>query len=108
MSLVPLVQAKKRKRVSKKTKTSWRKNIDIEDVNEFLETSRLEERIGKVSDKRDDELFVIDTTPKKQKVTARAQRKLNAAKPPRSLLGLENTSKVQDPIVKRFVTCRPQ
>lgn len=98
-----LVQAKKRKRVSKKTKTSWRKHIDIEDVNEFLETSRLEERIGKVSDKPDDELFVVDTTPKKQKVTARVQRKLNASKPPRSFLGLENTSKVVDPIVKRFV-----
>lgn len=96
-------QSKKRKRVSKKTKTSWRKHIDIEDVNEFLETSRLDERIGKVSDKPDEELFVIDKTPKKQKLTARAQRKLNASKPPRSFLGLENTSKVPDPIVKRFV-----
>lgn len=100
-----LVQTKKRKRVSKKTKTSWRKNIDIEDVNDFLESSRLEERIGQVSDKPDDELFVIDKTPKKQKLTARAQRKLTASKLPRSLLGLENTSKVPDPIVKRFVHC---
>lgn len=101
MSIVP---AKKRKRVSKKTKTSWRKNIDIEDVNDFLETSRLEERIGQVSDKPDDELFVYDTTPKKQKLTARAQRKLTGSKPPRSFLGMENTSKVLDPIVKRFVS----
>lgn len=98
-----LIQSKKRKRVSKKNKTSWRKNIDIEDVNDFLETSRLEERIGQVSHKPDDELFVVDTAPKKQKLTARAQRKLTGSKPPRSFLGLENTSQVPDPIVKRFV-----
>ncbi len=98
-----LIQSKKRKRVSKKTKTSWRKHIDIEDVNDFLETSRADERIGTVSDKPDDELFVVDKTPKKQKLTARAQRKLTGSKPPRSFLGMENTSKVLDPIVKRFV-----
>lgn len=96
-----LIQSKKRKRVSKKTKTSWRKHIDIEDVNDFLETSRLEERVGQVSHKPDDELFVEDKTPKKQKLTARAQRKLTGSKPPRSFLGLENTSQVPDPIVKR-------
>lgn len=98
-----LIQSKKRKRVSKKTKTSWRKHIDIEDVNDFLETSRLEERVGQVSHKPDDELFVEDKTPKKQKLTARAQRKLTGSKTPRSFLGLENTSQVPDPIVKRLV-----
>lgn len=97
-----LIESKKRKRVSKKTKTAWRKHIDIEDVNDFLETSRRDERIGQVSDQPDDELFVVDKTPKKQKLTARAQRKLTGSKPPRSFLGLENASKVPDPIVKRF------
>lgn len=100
MSLIP---SNKRKRVSKKTKTSWRKHIDIEDVNEFLESSRLDERIGDVSLKPDGELFVVDKTPNKQKLTARAQRKLTGSKAPRSFLGLENTSKVPDPITKRFV-----
>ncbi|KAJ6638806.1 Ribosome biogenesis protein NOP53 [Pseudolycoriella hygida] len=95
------VEGKKRKRVSKKNKTSWRKHIDIEDVNDFLETSRQDERIGNVSDKPDHELFFVDTTPKKQRLTARGRRKINAAKPSRSLLALENLSKVPDPIVKR-------
>lgn len=99
-----LVQSTKRKRVSKKNKTSWRKHIDIEDVNEFLESSRLDERIGPISVKADDELFVVDKAPYKQKLTARAQRKLVGSRPPRSLLGLQNTSNVQDPIVKRFDT----
>lgn len=37
---------KKKKRVSKKTKTAWRKYSDINDVEEFLEDQRLEERLG--------------------------------------------------------------
>lgn len=36
----------KKKRVSKRNKVSWRKNIDISDVNTFLEEQRQEERIG--------------------------------------------------------------
>jgi len=36
----------KRKRVSKKKKESWRKHIDIEDVDNFQEEQRLEERLG--------------------------------------------------------------
>lgn len=37
---------KKKKRVSKKSKTAWRKHCDIADVEEFLEDQRLEERLG--------------------------------------------------------------
>lgn len=36
----------KKKRVSKKKKISWRKHVDITDVEEFLEDQRLEERLG--------------------------------------------------------------
>ncbi len=36
----------KRKRVSKKLKSSWRKNIDDTDVDKFLEDKRLTERLG--------------------------------------------------------------
>lgn len=38
----------KKRRHSKKKKESWRKHIDITDVNEFLDEQRLEERIGYV------------------------------------------------------------
>lgn len=36
----------KKKRVSKKNKSSWRKHVDVKDVDEFLEEQRLEERLG--------------------------------------------------------------
>lgn len=39
----------KRKRVSKKSKLSWRKHVNIADVEEFLEDQRLEERLGYIS-----------------------------------------------------------
>lgn len=58
-------------------------------------------------EKEDDELFMVDATPLKHKqavITERQKRKLNAKKPLRSLEALNNTSKVQDPIVKRYVS----
>jgi len=36
----------KRKRVSKKSKSSWRKHSDIKDIEGFLEDQRREERTG--------------------------------------------------------------
>lgn len=36
----------KKKRVSKKLKVSWRKHVNINDVEEYLEDTRLEERVG--------------------------------------------------------------
>lgn len=41
-----MTQITKKKRVSKKNKIAWRKHIDIQDVEDFLEDQRLEERIG--------------------------------------------------------------
>lgn len=38
----------KKKRVSKKSKLSWRKHVNITDVEDFLEDKRLEERLGLV------------------------------------------------------------
>lgn len=95
----------KKKRVSKKTKASWRKHTDIQDVEDFLEEQRTQERIGTFSEKKDEDLFEVDTSsstlPKKKALTEKQKRKANALKPLKSLSGLENTSKVQDPIVKR-------
>ncbi|XP_036317980.1 ribosome biogenesis protein NOP53 [Rhagoletis pomonella] len=93
----------KKKRVSKKNKSAWRKT-DIKDVEEYLEDQRQEERVGSFAEKEDDELFMVDATPLKHKqvvITEKQKRKLNAKKPLRSLEALNNTSKVQDPIVKR-------
>ena len=38
----------KRKRVSKKTKKSWRKHADIKDVEAYLDDTRLQQRTGYV------------------------------------------------------------
>jgi len=39
---------RKKKRVSKKNKKSWRKHTDTKDVDSFLDEIRLEERLGYV------------------------------------------------------------
>lgn len=44
---------KKRKRVSKKSKRSWRKHVDIRDVEEHLDEVRRQERTGYVSEIKD-------------------------------------------------------
>lgn len=36
----------KKKRVSKKLKKSWRKHVNIGDVEDYLEEERLKERLG--------------------------------------------------------------
>merc|ERR1711881_208054 len=76
---------KRRKGASKKNKKSWRKNTDIDDVNEFLEDQRLEERLGGAFDERaDDELFIVDKGQEEEKAvtTTRAARKKAAAEKP--------------------------
>ncbi|XP_034109300.1 ribosome biogenesis protein NOP53 [Drosophila albomicans] len=93
----------KKKRISKKNKSAWRKT-DIQDVEQFLEDQRLEERVGTFKDKADDELFVVEGStakPALSLLSIKQKRKMNALKPMRSLQALENTSKVEDPIVKR-------
>ena len=56
------VGAPKTNRASKKNKKSWRKNVDMTEVNEFLEEKRFEERIGgSLEDKPDEALFTLDT-----------------------------------------------
>lgn len=43
---IKMAATTKRKRVSKKSKQSWRKHTDIKDVEEYLEEERREERTG--------------------------------------------------------------
>lgn len=83
-----------------KTKTAWRKNINISDVDKFLEEQRQEERIGNVADKSDAELFLNESIPKTNK-SLRNIRKEKFTASPKYCISLENSSKVTDPIVKR-------
>ena len=58
---------KSNKGASKKNKKSWRKNTSIEDIEEFLDDQRLEERLGGSFDKRKDEdLFMLDSKSQKE------------------------------------------
>lgn len=56
------------------------------------------------SDKPNDDLFQIDVAypAKKPRLSEMKKRKANALKPLKGFAALENTSKVQDPIVKRY------
>ncbi|XP_035478126.2 ribosome biogenesis protein NOP53 isoform X2 [Scophthalmus maximus] len=62
----------RRKRVNKNKKKSWNKHSDINDVEEFLEDVRLQERTtgGLLAEKSDDSLFFLDVGQPK-----RAERK---------------------------------
>ncbi|XP_017579007.1 ribosome biogenesis protein NOP53 [Pygocentrus nattereri] len=53
----------RRKRVNKNKKKNWNKYSDIQDVEEFLDDVRLQERAagGLIADKPDDSLFFVDT-----------------------------------------------
>lgn len=94
----------KTKKVSMKRKRSWRKHIDVSDVDAYFEDERLIERSGKkVEDKSDAELFQIDTRPKnliRDSILAPKKTESNPLQL-RCLQGLENSSAVQDPLVKR-------
>lgn len=90
----------KNRHISMKTKASWRKNINISDVDKFLEEQRQEERIGNVADKTDAELFLNESIPKTVK-NLKSIRKDKFTASPKYCIPLENSSKVTDPIIKR-------
>ncbi|XP_052899257.1 ribosome biogenesis protein NOP53 [Anopheles moucheti] len=93
-----------KKHVSRKLKSSWRKHIDISDVDQFLEEQRQDERVGsQLSEKPSVELFREENKPIKPKISLREIRKKKFDELPRSLLPLVNTSNVGDPIVKRNI-----
>ncbi len=103
-SLVTTSAPKRRKNASKKSKKSWRKNTDLDDVEEFLDDVRLEERLGGVfSQRKDEELFVIDSTnaegvdEKKSLPDRLARRKRLAEKKLKCFQYLEVTGGVPDP-----------
>ncbi|KAJ3091654.1 hypothetical protein HK102_013908 [Quaeritorhiza haematococci] len=69
---------KKKKAGSRHGKKTWRKNIDLEDVEESLQEVRNEERLGgSVRQKDNASLFVIDTAgDSKIRKVAKSQKKL--------------------------------
>ncbi|KAL1122102.1 hypothetical protein AAG570_003508 [Ranatra chinensis] len=94
-----MIQPKK-KGVSKKSKKSWRKHVNIQDVDDFLDDKRLEERLGgPFENKKDEELFFVDTKPlSENELLSRKERSL---RPLKCLEILKSTSSVQDPVIKR-------
>ncbi len=100
---------KKKKRPSKKTKKDWRKNVDIADVEDYLEDKRLGERVGVNFDgDQKNELFVIDEAPNKAEEEAAevpddrlARKRKRAAKPLKCFEHLEIKTGAADPIKKR-------
>ncbi|XP_074536421.1 ribosome biogenesis protein NOP53 isoform X1 [Halichoeres trimaculatus] len=96
----------RRKRVNKNKKKSWHKHSDINDVEEFLEDVRHQERTtgGLLSEKPDDSLFFVDIGQPKtaeQKVDAEPleekKRKRKASRPLRIDLILQHDSLVPPP-----------
>ncbi|XP_025995808.1 ribosome biogenesis protein NOP53 [Solenopsis invicta] len=98
------VKVKKHK-VSKKTKRSWRKYSDVQDIDAFLDNNRLEERLGvPFSERTDLQLFTIDKTAinaTRNTTSKRATRLALKNKEPRCFVSLKAHTCVPDPISKR-------
>ncbi|XP_078042487.1 ribosome biogenesis protein NOP53 [Augochlora pura] len=88
-----------KRKVSKKTKKSWRKHVDVKDVDKFLEDSRQQERLGSFSNRKNSDLFVISTKP--EILSKKARRELLKSKEAQCFNVLKPHSAVPDPIAKR-------
>ncbi|XP_058274849.1 ribosome biogenesis protein NOP53 isoform X2 [Hemibagrus wyckioides] len=88
----------RRKRVSKNKKKNWNKYSDVQDVEEFLEDVRLQERAtgGLIAEKPDESLFFVDTGEKKS-TPKPAVKKGKRSKPLRIDLILQPDSHVPAP-----------
>ncbi|XP_010739547.2 ribosome biogenesis protein NOP53 [Larimichthys crocea] len=95
----------RRKRVNKNKKKSWNKHSDINDIDDFLEDVRHQERTtgGLLSEKSDDSLFFLDIgQPKKaeqkeEEPVEGKKRKGKVSRPLRIDLILQHDSLVQPP-----------
>jgi len=102
IDIIDTTKTKKRK-VSKKTKKSWRKHIDINDVNEFLGKQRCKEQMSHVNS-LDTQLFKLDNNRsivKPEKITKRDIRLALKNKEPICFSFLKPLTQVPDPITKR-------
>lgn len=95
----------KRKRINKNKKKNWNKYSDVNDVEEFLEDVRLQERTtgGLLSEKTDESLFFLDigqqqkAEPKEEEPVQGKRRKGKASRPLRIDLILQNESLILPP-----------
>lgn len=95
----------KKRKVSKKTKKSWRKHVDTKDVDAFLDDKRLEERLGiPLSQQADSQLFTIDKTTDTAKTVVISKHVARLAlknKEAKCFASLKPHTQVPDPICKR-------
>lgn len=93
----------RRKRVNKNKKKNWNKHSDIQDVEEFLDDVRLQERAtgGLISEKPDDSLFFVDIGEQRKYVQPEVQEgkkgKKSKSRPLRIDLILQHDSLVPPP-----------
>ncbi|KAA0701708.1 Ribosome biogenesis protein NOP53 [Triplophysa tibetana] len=101
-----IADIKRRKRVNKNRKKNWNKYSDINDVDEFLDDVRLQERAagGLISEKPDDGLFFVDfgekekdTRPQEEEDEEETVKKSRNSKPLRIDLILQPASHIQAP-----------
>eukprot|EP00124_Ichthyophonus_hoferi_P001354 Ihof_evm2s68 gene=Ihof_evmTU2s68 len=90
----------KKKKYSKNKKKNWGRFIDMKEMDEFLEDESLANRIGgRVEDKKDEELFVIDNKPSEVEAEIVAapvlRRKKRVVKPLRIAKVLQSNPKVK-------------
>ncbi|KAL1260006.1 hypothetical protein QQF64_007833 [Cirrhinus molitorella] len=93
---------KLRKRVNKNKKKNWNKFSDIQDVEEFLDDVRLQERAtgGLISERTDDSLFFVDIGEKDEKdkdTQLQTTEKGKRSKPLRIDLILQSNSHIPAP-----------
>jgi len=97
--------APKMSKASKKNKKSWRKNVDMTAVNQFLEEKRFEERVGgSFADRPDEKLFTIEKEAKiiPEKKNRKEVKKL------RCFANLEGLPGAKDPKPIRNFTLKPE
>ena len=100
------VGAPKPSKASKKNKKSWRKNVDMTEVNEYLEEKRFEERVGgSVTDKPDDALFTLDTNVETELSETKRKRREN--KPLKCFSLLNGLPGAANPVPLRNHTLTP-
>jgi len=95
----------KMNKASKKNKKSWRKNVDMTAVNQFLEEERFEERVGgSFAARPDDQLFTIEKTAK----AVPEKRNRKEPKKLRCFSNLEGLPGAPDPKPIRNFTLTPE
>jgi len=98
------IGAPKTNKASKKGKKSWRKNVDMTEINQFLEEKRFEERVGGNFEERSDaDLFSID-----KDISAPSVKVEKRVKPLRCFANLKGLPGAKDPISKRNHSLKPE